>query len=611
MSRVNKSSSAKATADKLEVLRHSASHILAAAVLEMFPEAKFGIGPAIEGGFYYDFDLPRTLIPEDLPLLEEKMKRIIKANFPFEREEIFADNAIKHFKKANQPYKVELIKDISTGLTVYPDRSILSKEKKSSRVTIYKTRNFVDLCTGPHLDSTGEINSDAIKLTKISGAYWKGDEKNKQLQRIYGVVFESKKELDEYLKNMEEAQLRDHKKLGRDLDLFSFHPEAPGSAFWHPRGMIIWNVLENLGKDIRKKYGYEEIQTPILAKRRLWEISGHWEHYKDNMFHFETDNDKYVVKPMDCPFNILIYKEKQRSYKNLPIRYTEIGRVFRNEKSGELNGLLRVRHVTQDDSHIFCAREQVEKEIMTLIKMSREYYNCFGIEPQFYFSTRPEDFMGEIKDWDEAEKSLESALKKEKVKYKVKEKDGAFYGPKIDIDIKDSLGRSWQLATIQLDFQLPQRFGIEYISKDGKKKTPVMIHAAIFGSFERFIGIITEHFAGAFPVWLSPVQVAIIPVGEKFNSYAEKVNSLLLENNIRSEISSESETLGKRISEAEKQKIPYMLVVGEKEMKAKTVTIRKRGDKKPSFAKAPAGKREIMKLDKFTEKIAKEITEKK
>ncbi len=586
MSRVNKSSSAKAPADKLEILRHSTAHVLAAAVLEMFPEAKFGIGPAIENGFYYDFDLPRTLIPEDLEILEEKMKKIIKANYPFEKEEISAKNALEHFKKLGQDYKIELIKD-------------LEKENVKT-VSVYKTNNFVDLCTGPHLDSTGEINADAIKLTKISGAYWKGDEKNKQLQRIYGVAFETKKGLNEYLKNMEEAETRDHKKIGKELDLFSFHPEAPGSAFWHPKGMIIWNELEQLGKSIRGKYGFQEVQTPILAKRRLWEISGHWEHYQDSMFHFEQDKDKYAVKPMDCPFNILIYKEKQKSYKDLPIRYTEIGRVFRNEKSGELNGLLRVRQVTQDDSHIFCVKEQVEKEIATLIKMAREYYHCFGIEPRFYFSTRPENFMGEIKDWNEAEKSLENALKKEKVKYEVKEKDGAFYGPKIDIDIKDSLGRSWQLATIQLDFQLPQRFSIEYVGKDGKKKTPVMIHAAIFGSFERFIGIITEHFAGAFPLWLSPVQVVIIPVSEKYNDYAKKIHSQLLASGIRVDLRDESETLGKRISDSEKQKIPYMLVVGEKEMKDSSVAVRTHGDKK----------QEVMKIDSFVEKIKKVIEEK-
>jgi threonyl-tRNA synthetase len=351
---------------------------------------------------------------------------------------------------------------------------------------------------------------------------------------------------------------------------------------------------------LRAKYGYDEIQTPILAKCGLWKTSGHWEHYKESMFSFDVEKETYCIKPMDCPFNILIYKEQQRSYKDLPIRYSEIGRVMRNEKSGELNGLLRVRHITQDDSHVFLTKEQVEKEIIILIKMAKEYYNCFGIEPRFYLSTRPEDYMGEIRDWDEAEKDLKAALKHEKVKYEVKEKDGAFYGPKIDIDIKDALGRSWQLATIQLDFQLPKRFDTHYIDSDGKKKTPVLIHAAIFGAFERFIGIITEHFAGAFPVWLSPVQVAIIPVSEKYIKYGEKINLLLLSNNIRSSISGESETLGKRISDAEKQKIPYMLVVGEKEMKDESVNVRERDSKK----------QEVTKIDAFIKKISKEIAEK-
>jgi len=572
--------------NKLKILRHSTAHVLAAAVLEMFPEAKFGIGPAIENGFYYDFDLPRTLIPEDLPLLEEKMRSIIKAGHKFEETKISTKVAKTDFEKLGQTYKVELIDDL---------------KKENKLICLYRAGPFVDLCAGPHLDSTGEINPEAFKLTKISGAYWKGDEKNKQLQRIYGVVFENKKELEKYLHMMEEAGKRDHKKIGRELDLFSFHPEAPGSAFWHPKGMIIWDELEKFGKSLRKKYNYEEIQTPILAKSALWKTSGHWDHYKDSMFYFDVDKETYCIKPMDCPFNIKIYETRQRSYKELPIRYTEIGRVMRNEKSGELNGLLRVRHITQDDSHVFLMKNQVEKEIETLIKMAREYYQAFGIEPHFYFSTRPDNFMGEIKDWSEAEKDLENALKKEKVRYEIKERDGAFYGPKIDIDIKDALGRPWQLATIQLDFQLPQRFELEYIDSDGKKKTPVMIHAAIFGAFERFIGIIIEHYAGAFPLWLSPVQVTIIPVSEKFNAYAEKVNSLLLENNIRSEISGESETLGKRISEAEKQKIPYMLVVGEKEMKEKSVAVRERNNKK----------QEVMKLEEFKDRILKEVAEKK
>jgi len=571
---------------KIEILRHSTAHVLALAVFQMFPEAKFGMGPAIENGFYYDFDLPRTLIPEDLEILEAKMKEIIEANYRFEQADITIEEAEKDFKKLGQSYKLELIRDL--------------KGEGNKKVSIYKTGFFVDLCSGPHIDSTGEIKPDAFKLTRISGAYWKGDEKNKQLQRIYGVVFESKKELIEYLKNLEEARERDHKKIGRELDLFSFNPVAPGSAFWHPKGMIIWNELEKLGKNLRKKYGYQEIQTPILAKNGLWKTSGHWDHYKDSMYYFELDKETFCLKPMDCPFNIKIYQTHQRSYKELPIRYTEIGRIMRNEKSGELNGLLRVRYLTQDDSHVFLAKDQVENEIGILIKMAREYYQAFGIEPQFFLSTRPDDSMGEKEDWDQAEKDLENALKKEKVTYKIKEKDGAFYGPKIDIDIKDALGRPWQLATIQLDFQLPQRFELEYVDKDGKKKMPVMIHAAIFGSFERFIGILTEHYAGAFPLWLSPVQVAIIPVSKKFNDYGHKVMDKLSEIGIRAEINDKDETLGKRISEAEHQKIPYILIVGEKEERDDSVAIRQRENKK----------QEVMATGVFIKKIKKEIEEK-
>jgi threonyl-tRNA synthetase len=458
----------------------------------------------------------------------------------------------------------------------------------------------VDLCSGPHLDSTGEINPKAFKLTKISGAYWKGDEKNKMLQRIYGVAFETPQKLQQYLAKLAEAEKRDHNKLGRELGLFSFHPESPGSAFWHPKGMIIWNELEQFGKKLRKKYGFLEIQTPLIAKNILWKQSGHWDHYKDNIFSAKVENEIYCLKPMDCPFNILMYKEQTHSYRELPIRYTEIGRIMRNEKSGELNGLLRVRYLTQDDSHIFCLPLQIEKEISNLLKMVKEYYRAFRIEPKFFLSTRPDDFMGKKSEWDLAEKNLANALKKEKIKYEIKEKEGAFYGPKIDIEIKDALGRNWQLATIQLDFQMPQRFNLEYIDNQGKNAVPAMIHAAVFGSFERFIGILTEHFAGAFPLWLSPVQVEVIPVSEKFEKYGKEIHSLLLANNIRSVIHESSESLGKRIREAQRQKINYMLVVGKKEQKTKTVAVRSRekGDLGP------------MKIEKFLEKVNKEIERK-
>lgn len=572
---------------ELEVIRHSLAHILATAVLNMFPEAKFGTGPVTENGFFYDFDLPRTLIPEDLAILEEKMKEIIKANYKIEEASADIKKAEDDFTKAQQPYKVELINDL--------------KEEGEEKVGLYKLNGFVDLCKGPHLDSTGEIDPESFKLSRISGVYWKSDEKNKQLQRIYGLAFENKNKLDEYLNQMEEAEKRDHKKIGREMDLFSFHPEAPGSAFWHPKGMLIWNELEKFGKSIRKKYDYQEIQTPILAKKILWETSGHWDHYKDSMYHFKVDKETYCLKPMDCPFNIKIYQTKQRSYKELPIRYTEIGRIIRNEKSGELNGLLRVRHLTQDDSHIFLIKDQVEEEISTLLKMVNKYYSSFGISPEFFLSTRPDDFMGEEKDWKEAEKNLKNALQKENIKFEIKEKDGAFYGPKIDIDMKDALGRKWQLATIQLDFQLPERFKLEYADKDGKKKSPVIIHAAIFGAFERFIGIMLEHFGGNLPLWISPVQIEIIPVSEKFNNYAEKINSLLLAENIRSEINDKNESLGKRISESEKQKIPYILVVGEKEETSESVTARIRGTREQT----------VLKTTEFIEKVLKEIKEKK
>jgi len=585
---------------KIEILRHSLAHVLAAAVLEMFPEAKFGIGPAIENGFYYDFDLPRTLIPEDLEILEEKMRRIIKENHPFEKAQVPASLALKNFKKAKQPYKIELIKELQKENKPAKQKNNTRIPNYKSQITLYKTGNFVDLCSGPHLDSTGEINPKAFKLTKISGAYWKGDEKNKMLQRIYGVAFETPQKLQQYLAKLAEAEKRDHKKLGRELGLFSFHPESPGSAFWHPKGMIIWNELEQFGKKLRKKYGFLEIQTPLIAKNILWKQSGHWDHYKDNIFSAKVENEIYCLKPMDCPFNILMYKEQTHSYRELPIRYTEIGRIMRNEKSGELNGLLRVRYLTQDDSHIFCLPLQIEKEISNLLKMVKEYYRAFRIEPKFFLSTRPDDFMGKKSEWDLAEKNLANALKKEKIKYEIKEKEGAFYGPKIDIEIKDALGRNWQLATIQLDFQMPQRFNLEYIDNQGKNAVPAMIHAAVFGSFERFIGILTEHFAGAFPLWLSPVQVEVIPVSEKFEKYGKEIHSLLLANNIRSVIHESSESLGKRIREAQRQKINYMLVVGKKEQKTKTVAVRSRekGDLGP------------MKIEKFLEKVNKEIERK-
>lgn len=540
--------------EKLEKIRHSLSHILALSVKELFPKAKFGIGPDIENGFYYDIEV--DLKDEDLKAIEKKMKEALKKEIVFERKEINKDEARKIFK--DQPYKLELIDEI-------PENT----------VSIYTSGDFVDLCKGPHVESSKEINPKAFKLQKIAGAYWRGDEKNPMLTRIYGLAFENENELEEYLKMLEEAEKRDHKKIGKEMDLFSFHPEAPGCVYWHEKGMILWDMLEKFGQSIRKKYGYIKIKTPQIAKNNLWITSGHWEHYKDDMFVFDVEKETYCLKPMDCPFNIQIYQTKQRSYRDLPIRYTEIGHVMRNEKSGELNGLFRVREITQDDSHVFLREDQIEEEISNLIKMIQEYYAALGVEPKFFLSTRPDDFMGEIKTWDKAEADLKKVLESHKINYGLKEKDGAFYGPKIDINILDALKRSWQVATIQLDFQLPQKFNCEYVDENAERKTPVMLHAAIFGSFERMTGILIEHYAGAFPVWLAPVQVRIIPVSENYISYAEEVAEKLT--GFRVEIDRANDTIGKKIRAGEIEKIPYLLVVGEKEVENKTVSVRQRG----------------------------------
>jgi threonyl-tRNA synthetase len=528
----------------------------------MFPEAKLAIGPAIENGFYYDFELPRTLIPEDLPLLEEKMRQIINAKYAITQYDEPKEKALEFLKKIDQPYKIELANDI-----------------EDKTLSFYKFDNFVDLCAGPHVESTGDLKNIGWKLDKIAGAYWRGDEKNKMLQRIYGLAFETKKEMDEYLANREEAEKRDHKKLGREMDLFSFHAEAPGMPFWHEKGMLIWNALEIFGKKLRKENNFVEIKTPILAKNSLWIKSGHWDHYQDSMFHFELDKETYCLKPMDCPFNIKIYQTKSRSYKDLPIRFTEIGHCHRHEKSGELNGLLRVQEVTQDDSHIFATEDQIKNEISTLLKMVKSYYKSMTLEPKFFLSTRPDDFMGEIKTWDKAEKELKETLEEEGLDYQIKEKDGAFYGPKIDVDIKDALGRAWQVATIQLDFQLPGKFDCEYIDDGGNKKVPVMIHAAIFGSFERMIGILLEHMGGNLPVWMTPVQVAILPVADKHIEFAQKIAKDLSDKNIRVEVDVRSESVGRKIRDAELQKVPFIIVLGDKEIESGKLAVRIRETK--------------------------------
>jgi threonyl-tRNA synthetase len=536
--------------------RHSFAHILALSVKELYPDAKFGTGPDIENGFYYDLETKTPITDDSLVVIEKRMKEVLKRNIIFDNKLVTKTEAKKIFK--DQPYKLEILKDI-----------------EGDKVSIYETGDFVDLCAGPHVKTTKELNSDGFKLDKVAGAYFRGDENNPMLTRIYGLAFNTKEELNNYLALKEEAEKRDHRKLGRDLDLFSFHPEAPGCVYWHEKGMILWDCLEEFGQSIRKKYGYIKIKTPQLAKNNLWVTSGHWDHYKNDMFVFDVENETYCLKPMDCPFNIQIYQTKQRSYRDLPIRYTEIGHVMRNEKSGELNGLFRVREITQDDSHVFLREDQVEEEISNLLKMINEYYGALGIEPKFFLSTRPDDFMGEIKTWDKAEEDLKQVLKKQNIVYGLKEKDGAFYGPKIDINISDALGRSWQVATIQLDFQLPQKFKCEYVDENSERKTPVMIHAAIFGSFERMIGILIEHYAGVFPFWLSPVQIKILPISDKFNDYAEQLKEQLKEYRVK--ISDEKETISKKIREGEMEKAPYLLVVGEKEKNSNTVSIRQRG----------------------------------
>jgi len=580
-----KNMSKKQTEKNLEIIRHSASHVLALAVLEMFPETKFAIGPAIENGFYYDFDLPRTLIPEDLIILEEKMRAIIKANYQFERAEILIDKALQDFEKLGQRYKIELIQDLA--------------KNGNEKVSVYKSGPFVDLCSGPHLDSTGEIPADGFKLTKISGAYWRGDEKNKMLQRIYGVAFNDKKELKNYLSMLEEAEKRNHIKLGKELKLFSTHAEGPGFPFFHPKGMIVWNELINYWKEEHTKEAYQEISTPIILNRTLWEKSGHWEHYKENMYFTKIDEIDYAIKPMNCPGGILVYKSDLHSYKELPLKLAEIGLVHRHELSGTLNGLFRVRMFHQDDAHIYCMENQIKQEIKKLINLIDRMYKKFGLSYHLELSTRPKNSTGTDKMWETAENALKEALQEIKVDYKINPEDGAFYGPKIDFHIKDAIGRTWQCGTIQVDFAMPERFELSYIGEDGKEHRPVMLHRVIYGAMERFMGILIEHYAGAFPVWLSPVQAIILPVSEKFNSYAQKISSQLLENNIRAEISDESESLGKRIRRAEKQKIPYMLVVGEKEEKEKKITIRSHGEKE----------QKTIQVDKFMEKIIVEIKE--
>ena len=589
----------------IEHIHHSFAHILAAAVLELYPEAKFGIGPTIEDGFYYDFDLKINLTPKDLEKLEKKMKELIERKIKFERQQLTIEEAKKFFKKNNQPYKIELINDLAKyGTTVFEEIQKIkkhnSKVKPAKLVSLYKTGNFTDLCRGGHVDSTTELDKEAFKLTKVAGAYWRGNQDNSQMQRIYAVAFANKNELIEYLKKQEELQKRDHRKLGAQLDIFSFHDFSPGAPLWHPKGMIIFKELEKLWRVEHEKSGYQEISTPILVKKELWEKSGHWQHYQKNMFLVEIDKEIYSLKPMNCPESTYAYASQVRSYKDLPIRLSEIGHLHRNELSGVLGGLLRVRQITMDDAHIYCRPDQITSEIIGVIALIKKFYKLFGFNPIFSFSTKPLHALGDPGLWDKAEKALILALRKDKIKYNLKEEEGAFYGPKIDVQINDVLGRTWQLATIQLDFQMPERFKLVYTDKNGDKQRPVMIHRAIFGSFERFIGILLEHFGGALPLWLAPIQVAIINIAEGQLSTIQKLNKELQKNNVRTWLLDENETVGKKIRKAELQKISYMLIIGPKEKSKKTVSVR-------SYKNGDLGQ---MKEKAFINRVLKEISTK-
>lgn len=562
---------------KIETIRHSLSHIMAHAVKDIFKDVKFGIGPMIENGFYYDFDLPKSLTPENLPKIEKRMKELIKQNIKFEKSLISKAEAKKLFK--GQIYKLDLIKEL-----------------KTKNATIYKSGNFIDLCAGPHVKSTKEITFDAFKLTKIAGAYWRGDEKNPMLQRIYGVAFNTKKELNDYLKKQEDAEKRDHRILGQQLDLFHIDEEVgPGLILWHPKGTVLKNVIEEFWSKEHLKNGYEIIDTPHIGREKLWQTSGHTDFYKENMFGpMEVEGEKYMIKPMNCPFAMKIYNSQIRSYRDLPIRWAELGTVYRYERSGVLHGLTRVRGFTQDDAHIICTPEQLGDEMMRAVRFGIKLLKDFGFKDlNIYLAGRPEKYVGKLKNWDKATRTLKFVLKKLKLKYKLDKEGGVFYGPKIDIKIKDSLGREWQCTTIQVDFNLPERFNMTYIDKKGKKQQPIMIHRALLGSIERFIGVLLEHYAGALPFWLSPVQIYVIPVANRHNKYAKQIEKQLQENEIRVKIKDKNETVSKKIREGELQKIPYMLVVGDKEMKSKSVRVRDR-------KKGDVG---IIKINKFIEKL--------
>ena len=540
---------------------HSTSHMMAQAVEELFPGAKFGVGPAVEGGFYYDIDFPTKFTEEDLRKIEQRMLEISKRDLKPVRIEMPRLEAIEYFKtKRIDPYKVEILEDIA---------------KDEAVVSLYQQGNFTDLCRGPHLPTTAKVK--AVKLLSVSGSYWRGDEKRQMLQRIYGVSFPSQKELDKHLKNLEEAKKRDHRKLGKELDLFFFHEVSPGAPFWLPNGMIIYREIENFSRKLHDKYEYQEISTPIIVREPLFKTSGHTTHYVENMFKINSDNEVMYLKPMNCPEATIVYSSKLRSYKDLPIRLSELGRMHRNEIRGALGGMFRVRQFTMDDAHIFCTNDQILQEITSVLALMTETYSAFGFTPKYYLSTRPDEAMGDVEVWNEAEESLAKALKTNNLEYKVNEKDGAFYGPKIDVHIKDALNRTWQLATVQLDFQLPEKFDLTYEGSDGNKHRPVMIHRAIYGSFERFVGILTEHYAGNFPLWIAPLQIIVLSITDAQKEYATEIHKSLVSAGFRSYLDVRNEKIGYKIREAENKKVPYMIVLGDKEKDAGNISVRQHG----------------------------------
>lgn len=565
-----------------EVYRHTTSHILAQAVKNIYPTVKLAIGPAIKDGFYYDFEFKTPITQEDFPKIEAEMQRIIKANLPLVRKELSRQEAEALFRKFAEDYKIELLSAIPEGETV----------------STYTQGEFTDLCRGPHLTSTGKVK--AFKLTSVAGAYWRGDSKNKMLTRIYGTCFDKKADLEAYITRMEEAKKRDHRKLGKELDLYDILPEGPGFPFFYPKGMVLRNILENFWREEHIKAGYVEIKTPMILNRDLWYRSGHWDHYKDNMYGVKIDDEDYAIKPMNCPGGMLVYKRSLHSYRDLPIRMGELGLVHRHELSGALHGLMRVRCFTQDDAHIFMTPEQIESEIIGVVKLIDRFYKVFGFKYSVELSTRPQDFMGSIEQWDKATEALKSALNKLKQPFTVNEGDGAFYGPKIDFHLEDCIGRTWQCGTIQLDFQMPERFDLTYTGSDGEKHRPVMIHRVVFGSIERFMGILTEQYAGAFPMWLSPVQVKVLSLTERTAEKCLEIAKQLREKGFRVETDNRNEKIGMKIREAQLEKVPYMLVIGDRDVEQEVVSVRDRKQ----------GDLGAMKLEAFMEKIKKQVEEK-